>query len=166
MTVLFDIIPLIASLVVGILTELFKQKMAYNHANRQAEIAILKATQASVVAARKYETPHTSKVRKALVIIIAIPFLFPVLLEVANWVMKIWWLQIMPHTPWMPGIDKACIYIPERIIQGGLLSWIWSEDKVQYAEVCGFVMFPIYIYSWQVVVGFYFGQAGAKVRVV
>lgn len=166
MTVLLDILPLIVSLFVGIITELFKQKMAYTHLNRQAEIAIMAGTEKSIEAARKYETPHTSKVRKLLVIVITLPFLFPIVLEIANWVMQAYWIHMMPHTPWMPGIDRACVFIPERIMHGGLLSWVWSKEQTEYVELCGFVMFPIYVYAFQVILGFYFGQAGAKVRTV
>lgn len=166
MSVLFDILPLIGSLIFGAIVELFKQKMAYNHQNRQAELAVMGAVENSIQNARKYETPHTSKIRKFLVFIIALPFLFPLILEFLNYGLQLYWLHMMPHTPWMPGIDRACIYIPETVMHGGLLSWIWSEQKIEYAEVCGFVMFPIYVYAFQVVLGFYFGQAGAKMRVV
>lgn len=162
MAVLFDVLPLIASIITGIIVELIKQKMQFNYQNRQAEIRMMSETEKSLEAARSYETPHTSKVRKFLVIIITMPFLFPMLLEIYNWVHQLYWLNLIPHTPWMPGIDKACIYVPERVSTGGLISWIWENEKVIYEEVCGFVMFPIYVYSFQVVVGFYFGQAGAK----
>lgn len=166
MTILFDILPLICSLVMGVITELWKQKMAYTHLNRQAEIASMRHLERSVQAARKYETPHTSKVRKLLVIVITLPFVFPMLLEVANWGMQLYYYAMMPHTPWMPGLNRACIYVPETVMSGGLLSFLWNEERVEYAEVCGFVMFPIYVYAFQVILGFYFGQAGAKMRSV
>ena len=154
MSILLDILPMVFSLIMGAYTEIKKQQAANQQSQTDALIRALTAKEKTLQSARKYETPHTSWTRKFIVVtVFASLFIFPMVLTLLNWV--------------SPSIDEICILVPRELQSGGILSFIWNEGaKVEYVPLCGFILMPIHIMMAQIIAGFYFGQAGAKMKLV
>lgn len=154
MSLLLDILPMVFSLVMGAWVETNKQNRANAQASNEMMIAAMAAKEDTLASARKYQTPHTSWTRKFIVItVFSALFIFPMALTVMNWV--------TPSTP------EICIFVPQELKDGGLLSFLWNSGAtLQYVPLCGFVLMPIHILMAQIIAGFYFGQAGAKTKLV
>lgn len=157
MAVLIDILPMVFSLIVGAWTELKKQTIANQQATVDALVKTLAARERTLQSARKYETPHTSKSRKFILqTVFSSLFLFPMLLTFINVITQAY------------GHPQVCFMVPRELESGsGLLSLLWEPGhKLEYIQLCGFVLMPIHIFMAQIIGGFYFGQAGAKMKLV
>ena len=131
-------------MIMGAYTESKKQNAEDLH---QERLYALKAT----AAARKENSPGTSWSRKFIVqSVIGSLFVFPMVLTLLNW-----WGSIYFGTEFSP----VAIYVPEEVVNGGLFSWIFSSETIEYVPIHGFVLMPIHIAMTQVIGGFYFGAS-------
>ena len=146
MSILFDIIPLAVSLLMGVLTTHWKQKAQDLHDERMHN---MKSTQA----AREYQTPTTSKSRKFIVqSVIGSLFLFPMLVTLLNFMGAI---LVDNFTP-------IIMNVPKEIAHGGLFSLLWNSETVEYIQLQGFVLMPIHLMIALSLTGFYFGASAMR----
>ena len=144
MSLLIEILPLIFSYLIAAYTENKRQESDYLHAERMHS---LKATEN----ARKDQSKGSSWSRKFIVqSVIGSLFLFPMLLTLIN---------VYMHAK---GYAPVAIYVPEELKYGGLLSFIWSKETIEYVPIYGFVLMPIHILMTQIICGFYFGSSSMR----
>jgi hypothetical protein len=146
MSILIEILPLVFSLFLGAFTTYKKQEAEDLHKER---MYALKATEA----ARSDQNRSASWSRKFIVqSVIGSLFLFPMFLTVLNFY----------GNAYIPDFAAVAIYIPEELKYGGLLSFIWSKETIEYVPVYGFVLMPIHVLMTQTIVGYYFGASAMK----
>lgn len=146
MGVLLDILPMIFSLIMGAVTTHWKQNAEDLHKER---LYALKATDT----ARTDQSKGASWSRKFIVqSVIGSLFLFPMLLTVLNYLGNVFVLDF----------HAVAIYVPEKVMYGGLLSWVWNKEVTEYIPIYGFVLMPIHVLITQTITGFYFGCSAMK----
>lgn len=135
---------MVFSLLMGAWTTHKKQEAEDLHLER---IYALKAT----AVARADQSSQAGWSRKFIVqSVIGSLFLFPMLLTVFNFVAH------------LKGVNPIAIYVPEEVMYGGLLSFLWSEETIKYIPIYGFVLMPIHILIAQIITGYYFGSSAMK----
>lgn len=145
-SVIIEILPMVFSLIMGAVTTHWKQNAEDLHNERMY-------AQGATEAARKDQTRGASWSRKFIVqSVIGSLFLFPMLLTILNYFGNIW----------VSDFHAVAIYVPEQLKYGGLLSWIWSKETVNYVPIYGFVLMPIHVLITQVLCGYYFGASAMK----
>lgn len=153
--VFMDVLPMVVSLVMGVITTHWKQTQKDLHEER---LYALKATEA----ARSDQSRPTSASRKFIVhSVIGSLFLFPMLLTILNWLGPFFHALIFGDMPWIHW-QPIMIYVPKDLETGGLLSLIWSKKELEYMPLTGFVLMPIHVILAQIIVGFYFGSSAMK----
>ena len=146
MSILIEILPLIFSLFMGAFTTYKKQQAEDLHKER---MYALKATEL----AHADKSRSASWSRKFIVqSVIGSLFLFPMLLTVLNFY----------GNGYIEGFASVAIYIPEQLKYGGLLSFIWTKETIEYVPVYGFVLMPIHVLMTQTIVGYYFGASAMR----
>lgn len=163
MSLLIDVLPSIVGLLVGAWIQITKQKMAMQQNREELYIRALAVKEESIKAARQFDSPHTSKVRKILVIGIVAPLcFFPMLIVLLNWVSGMVWA--FNGLPWIAEANELCMAYPKEVTTGGLWSWFVGEKtEIDWITVCDFMFLPIYFYLAQLIGAFYLGQGAAKV---
>lgn len=146
MSMLLEMLPLVSSILMGAATTYLRQSAEDLHKER---LYALKATEN----ARNDQSASTSWSRKFIVqSVIGSLFLFPMLLTGMNWC----------GGAFIDGFQPVAIYIPEQLKYGGILSFIWSKETVEYVAVYGFVLMPIHVMMAQTIGGFYFGSSAMR----
>jgi len=146
MGILIEILPLVFSYIIGAYTKHTKNKADQLHAERMHNLK-------SVNLAHTLKGEGSSWSRKFIVqSVIGSLFLFPMLLTVLNFY----------GTAYIEGFSPVAIYIPEQLKYGGILSFIWTKETIEYVPVYGFVLMPIHILMTQCICGFYFGNSNMR----
>ena len=147
MALIMEILPMLVSIVMGAMTQLWRQKAKDLHEERMFLVASKKLEMKGYEQARKYTNKHTSFSRKFLVIAVAsATFIYPMILTFINVFLE----------------TDMCYHIPKEVMETGF--WFFTSDTVQtkYVELCGYVQLPIYWLASEVIIGFYFGASAMR----